>query len=375
MRIVVDKDIPFIKGVLEEHADVVYLEGRRIGPGDVQNADAMIVRTRTTCDRALLEDTNVRFIASATIGHDHIDADFCKARGITWTNAPGCNSSSVQQYVAAALFSLADMLKFTLAGMTVGVIGVGHVGTKVASLCRTLGMRVLLNDPPRERQEGKGDFVPLETIIDQADILTLHVPLNRAGPDKTLHLVDDRFLSRLKPHQVLLNTSRGEVVDMHALKAVLMNKGVKGCVLDVWENEPAIDAELLRLVDIATPHIAGYSADGKANGTAMSVQALSRFFGLGLDGWFPGDVPLPERTTWDLACQGRLREEVLGAAVQVTYTILADDLRLRRSPGTFEQQRAEYPLRREFPVYTLRLLHAGVDIATAAREIGFHLST
>lgn len=375
MKIVVDRDIPFLAGVLESRAAVVYREGRSISRTDLLDADALIVRTRTTCDRSLLEGTAIRFIASATIGYDHIDTEYCRQANIAWTAAPGCNSSSVQQYVAAALFSLSDMLGFPLAGKTIGVIGVGHVGTKVAALCRSLGMQVLLNDPPRARREGTGGFVPLETIVEQAEILTLHVPLNRTGEDRTLRLLDERLLARLKPQQVLLNTSRGEVVDSPALKTLLQKKGLAGCVLDVWEHEPAIDADLLGLVDVATPHIAGYSADGKANGTAMSVRALSRFFGLGLDAWFPRDIPLPAETEFELECGHRPAEEILGAAVQLTYNILADDLRLRRSPATFEAQRAGYPLRREFPAYTLRLRNAGAAVASAARAIGFTIVT
>jgi erythronate-4-phosphate dehydrogenase len=277
VKIVVDKKIPFINGILEQHADVVYLEGREISRSDLLNVDALIVRTRTKCNKELLEGTSVRFIASATIGLDHIDTAFCEAKKIFWTNAAGCNSSSVQQYIAGALVYLSEKLNLTLAEKIIGVVGVGNVGSKVARLCQTIGMKVLLNDPPRERKESSDGFVALDTIVEKSDIITLHVPLNRDGIDKTFHMGDERFLSRLKKGQILINSSRGEVLETGALKSILRQGKLAACLLDVWEHEPEIDRELLDLVDIGTPHIAGYSADGKANGTSMSVQALSRF--------------------------------------------------------------------------------------------------
>lgn len=375
MKVVVDKKIPFLKGVLEPHADVVYLEGRDITKRDVQDADALITRTRTKCNNALLGGTKVRFIASATIGFDHIDTAFCKANNITWTNAAGCNSSSVKQYIAAALIHLAEELKFEFAEKTIGIVGVGNVGSKIAALCKTLGMKVLLNDPPRERREGPGAFVGLDTIIERSDIITLHVPLNRDGEDKTLHMVDATFLGRLRKHQILINSSRGEVVDGNALKTCLKEKKIAECVLDVWEHEPGIDTELLGLVEIGTPHIAGYSADGKANGTAMSVQALSRFFGLTLNDWFPDSVPLPAMTRLEVDCSKLREQDIVGELIRRTYDILADDARLRLSPPTFENQRGEYPLRREFPVYTARLMNGSDSVRATIQELGFKLAT
>jgi erythronate-4-phosphate dehydrogenase len=300
MKVVVDTHIPFIQGVLEKYAEVVYRDGREISRSDVLDADALIVRTRTKCNRYLLEGTNVRFIASATIGYDHIDTAFCHANNIFWTNAAGCNSSSVQQYIAAALFHLAEELKFELSHKTIGIVGVGNVGSKVARLCTALGMHVLLNDPPRERCEGSKGFVSLDTIVKDAEIVTFHVPLNMDGDDRTFHLVDEKLLSK---SQVLINSSRGEVVDSEALKVSLQGKMLAECVLDVWEREPEMDTQLLGLVEIGTPHIAGYSIDGKANGTSMSVQAFSRFFGLDLNDWYPEKVPLPASTVLEADCR------------------------------------------------------------------------
>lgn len=374
MKVVVDKDIPFIKGVLEKYADVVYLEGRAIARNDLLNTDGLIIRTRTKCNRKLLEGTNIRFIASATIGYDHIDTAFCEAHSIHWTNAAGCNSSSVQQYVSAALFEVANKLNFRLSDKTIGIVGVGNVGGKVAKMCAALGMNVLLNDPPRECREGGISFVPLDTIVERADIITLHVPLNREGEDKTFHLVDEKLLSRMRKGQILFNTSRGEIVDTAALKPALRKKKLGACVVDVWEDEPDIDLELLDLVDIGTPHIAGYSAEGKANGTAMSVQALSRFFGLQVDSWYPESVPPPTNTMIEVDCSSLDLQDVMREVVRHTYDIVADDLRLRTSPKTFEKQRAEYPLRREFPVYTVNLRNAGDSVQSLVREFGFRTS-
>jgi erythronate-4-phosphate dehydrogenase len=371
MKVVIDKDIPFIKGVLEKYARVIYLPGRAISRNDLLDADALIVRTRTTCNETLLKGTKVQFIASATIGFDHIDTRYCETHNIRWINARGCNSSSVQQYIAAILFHLSNKLEFELAGKTIGIVGVGNVGSKVANLCETFGMRVLLNDPPRERLEGPGGFVSLDMLIQESDIITLHVPLENKGEDKTFHLVDGKFLARLKSTQILINTSRGEVIETNALRSTIKAHRIAACILDVWEHEPEVDLELLNLVDVATPHIAGYSADGKANGSSMSVQALSRFFNFGIDDWYPESIPLPENTTIELDCKELRRQKVACKLVSRTYDVLADDQRLRNSPNTFEQQRAAYPLRREFPAFTARLLNAGGDIRSMVEKIGF----
>jgi erythronate-4-phosphate dehydrogenase len=371
MKIVVDRKIPFLKGVFEPFAEVLYLEGSVISRAELLDTDALVIRTRTKCNDKLLAGTRVRFIASATIGFDHIDTEYCQAHNITWTSAAGCNSSSVQQYMAAALIHLAEEYKLELSEKTIGIVGVGNVGTKVASLSRALGMKVLLNDPPRERREGSKEFVSLEAIIDGADIITLHVPLNRGGEDNTVHLVDEGFLSRMRPHQMLINSSRGEVVKGEALKSCLRNKEIAECILDVWEHEPEIDTELLGLVEIGTPHIAGYSADGKANGSSMSVRALSRFFNLGLDNWFPAEVPAPASTSFELDCTGMGEQAVLANLIHRTYDILSDDARLRLSPATFEKQRGEYPLRREFPTYTVTLLNAQEHVRNKVASLGF----
>ncbi|MBO4536323.1 MAG: 4-phosphoerythronate dehydrogenase, partial [Bacteroidales bacterium] len=268
MKIVCDDKIPFLRGVFEPYAEVVYLPGAAITAADVRDADALIVRTRTRCNCALLEGSSVRVIASATIGYDHIDTAWCSEHGIEWANAPGCNSGSVAQYIASALKVLAERFDLDLGNTTFGIVGVGHVGGKVARVAQALGMRVLLNDPPRAAAEGPDGFVSLDDLIAGSDIITLHVPLT----SETHHLFDAGRLSQMRPDQILINTSRGEVVDGEALKSALRARRLATAVLDVWEHEPDIDPELAQLVEIATPHIAGYSQDGKAAGTTAAVR-------------------------------------------------------------------------------------------------------
>jgi len=376
MKVVADDKIPFLKGVLEPYCDsVVYLPGGKTRPEDVADADALITRTRTKCNEKLLAGSKVKFIATATIGFDHFDTAWLDAAGITWTNAPGCNSSSVKQYITSVLLNLAADHGIALRGKTLGVVGVGNVGSKVAAAGRALGMNVLLNDPPRAEKEGAGEFVSLERIQAEADFVTLHVPLTETGSDRTYHLADAAFLQKLKPGAFFINSSRGEVCDNSALKAALLAKTIRGAVLDVWENEPEIDLELLRLLDYATPHIAGYSTDGKANGTAMSVAALSRFFNLKLKDWYPSHVPGPDCREIALADRGSF-EKTLLAAVSVSYDVKGDSSRLRASPETFEKQRGDYPLRREFPYYTVAVKSGSrlnPEITAALRELGFNL--
>ncbi|MCK9300669.1 MAG: 4-phosphoerythronate dehydrogenase PdxB [Bacteroidales bacterium] len=374
MKIVCDHKIPFLKGALEPYAEVVYLPGDRTTPLEVKEADALITRTRTKCNAALLEHSAVKMIATATIGYDHIDTEWCEQRGIAWTNAPGCNSGSVQQYIASVLASLAQEPGFRFENKTLGVVGVGNVGKKVAHLAEILGFRVLLNDPPRARAEGPEAFVSLEQITSECDIISLHVPLETKGPDATYHLFDAKGLSDLSPHQILINSSRGEVVDNQALKTCLKQGGIKAAVLDVWEKEPAIDLELLDLVLYGTPHIAGYSADGKGNGTTMSVRAIAEKFNLPLKNWQASNLPLPAQSIRpELDCRGKSLQEILCRAILHTYRVEDESRTLKQNPGTFEQQRADYAVRREFGCYTLSLQGAAKPVVEKLSALGFKL--
>lgn len=371
VKIVVDDRIPYIAGVLEPHAEVVYREGRYITAADVRDADALIIRTRTRCDRSLLSGTRVRFIATATIGFDHIDTDYCRRAGIEWVNAPGCNAGSVNQYLTSALFSLARAGRFRLAGRTIGVVGVGQVGSRVAQTCDRLGMQVLLNDPPRARREGQGGFVGLDVIRAESDIISFHVPLNRSGEDRTRHLVDQTFCNGLGRRPVLINTSRGEVFDTPAVAQAFRAGALSGLVLDCWEGEPDIDREFLDLADFGTAHIAGYSRDGKANGTQASVRAVSRFFGLGIDDWAPTGIEPPAQSEIVLEGGGRSSEELVAEAVLATYRIADDDRALRMSPADFERLRGDYSVRREFGAFTVRPVGASEKALEVLAALGF----
>ncbi|MBM6670457.1 4-phosphoerythronate dehydrogenase PdxB [Phocaeicola coprophilus] len=347
MKVIVDTKIPYIKGIIERLADeVVYAEGGEFDSRLVRDADALIVRTRTRCDRRLLEGSRVRFIATATIGFDHIDTDYCRRAGITWANAPGCNSGGVEQYVHSALLLLERDRGLRLQEARLGVVGVGHVGSRVARVGRRLGMNVRLCDPPRAEREGDADFCTLEEIARTCDVITFHTPLTHTGAHPTWHLADNAFFSSLPRCPYILNTSRGEVVDNEALLDALKHNRVADAVLDVWENEPKVNRSLLERVFIGTPHIAGYSGDGKANATRMALQAYCRFFGLPED--FRIEPPAPEHPVIHAATEA-------DALLQI-YNPLTDSLRLKADPAGFEAQRGDYHYRREADAYTIIII-------------------
>jgi erythronate-4-phosphate dehydrogenase len=375
MKLVIDHKIPFIRGTFEPHAEVLYLPGAEIRKEHLKDADGLLIRTRTRCNEALLGGTPVRFIGTATIGFDHIDTDWCRRQGIQWASAPGCNSGSVAQYITAALLEVAERQGFRLSDKTLGIIGVGHVGSKVERVARILGMKVILNDPPRERTEGKSGFTDLDRLLEKSDIVSLHVPLNRGETDRTLNLVDRHFLERLKPGAILINSSRGEVIHEADLIAWLHEKPAipkrekrqphLSLVLDVWRNEPDISLDLIGLTAIATPHIAGYSADGKYLGTRMTVDAAAAFFGIK-----PGPLSgAPQEQRLHVTRQDGLMPTSRDY-VRAAYDILADDRNLRDSPENFENLRNNYPFRREFPGCRVDPYPAG-ETGRILRELGF----
>lgn len=371
MKIIIDDKIPYIRGAFENVAEVIYLPGNKTTPEIVKDADAIITRTRTICNEKLLAGSAVKFIATATIGFDHIDTDYCEKAGIEWTNAPGCNAESVNQYIASALFSLSLKNRTELAGKTIGIVGVGQVGSRVAKTCKTIGMNVLLNDPPRERTEGSGIFTDLKTIQQEADIITFHVPLNMTGEDATFHLANTTFLAGLKKQPLLINSCRGEVFDTEAVKQARNSGLISGLVIDCWENEPDLDLELLKMADLGTPHIAGYSKDGKANGTMMSVQAVSRFFNLGLDDWKPSGVEPPENPVIRIDGNQRREYSILAEVILSTYDIENDDNELRKDTSLFEKIRGDYPVRREFDSFTVEAENVKDETLEKLRKLGF----
>lgn len=330
MKIIADSAIPFLEGVLEPYAEVRYLPGKSITAADVRDADALIIRTRTRCDATLLEGSRVRLIATATIGFDHIDLAWCAARGIHVATAAGCNARGVLQWIGAVLVHLSRTQGWKPADRTLGVVGVGHVGSLVRQYAEAWGFRVLACDPPREERE-HGGFLPLGKVAREADLLTFHTPLDTT----TRHMAGEELLARLKPGAVVMNSSRGEVVDGDAL----LRSG-HPCVLDVWEHEPRLDPQLLDRTLLATPHVAGYSEQGKATATAMSVATLAGFFGLPLRGWYPSEAApsVPRPIPWQELCT------TIGDA----YDIEAESCRLKARPADFEAMRDHYRYRREY---------------------------
>ncbi|MCU0378091.1 MAG: 4-phosphoerythronate dehydrogenase PdxB [Bacteroidales bacterium] len=371
MKIVIDENIPFIRGAFEPWADVIYAPGGAIDSRIVADADALIVRTRTRCDSQLLKGSRVKIVASATIGYDHIDTGWLEAEGIKWTNAPGCNSGSVMQYITASLFHLALNHSLDLHSLTIGVVGIGNVGSKVVRAARTLGMNVLQNDPPRKRREGLKEFISLDTLLERSDIVTLHVPLTTEGHDKTHYLINRENLQALKRDCILINTSRGEVVDNIALRKSLSAGTLGGAVLDVWEGEPRADRKLIGLADIATPHIAGYSVDGKANGTITVVREVASLLGIPLAGWQPGSLPVPDKPVIELDLHASMNTPLNLAAMAVrhTYPVDEDDRLFRSDPGRFEFLRDNYRQRREFGSFQVRI--EDTETRKILDELGF----
>lgn len=373
MKIVIDDKIPYIQGALEPFAEIIYLPGNKTTKEVVKDADAIITRTRTICNEALLSGSSVKIIASATIGYDHIDTDYCERAGIKWTNAPGCNAKSVEQYIASAIMVMAERKGWTLAGKTIGIVGVGNVGSKVATIAEIFGMRVLLNDPPRARTEGEKGFAGLEKILNESDIITLHVPLNPDGADATFHLADENLFSKMTRKPIFINSCRGEVVKTEALKNAIRTGQISGAIVDCWENEPDLDLELLELVDLATPHIAGYSRDGKAKGTEMSVNAVSRFLGLNLKNWKAFNVEKPANSEILIDGTDKTSQQIFSETILATYDIRDDDARLKANINTFEKQRGDYPVRREFPSYSVAGKFSNPKVIDKLKRLGFRI--
>lgn len=340
LKIVADKAIPFLEGVFDPYADMTYLPGDKIGPEDVRDADVLMVRTRTKCNADLLEGSKVKFIATATIGTDHIDFPYCDSKGIVVRNAPGCNAGGVMEYVFSALYGLASRKSISLQGDTIGIIGVGHVGSMIERMGRALGFKILKCDPPRAEAEGSFGFCDLEYLLQNSQIVTLHVPLD----ETTRGMANSEFFSLMQPGAFFINAARGEVVCDDALKAAIPKLGP--VIIDTWNHEPDIDLDLMDKVAIATPHIAGYSYQGKQNGTAAAVRAVAHYFGITeLYEFFP-KTDLPENEAVKLDLKG-LNQGEIASVLQYNYPIFTDDFMLRLNPENFDKLRSEYNYRRE----------------------------
>ncbi|HEY9125224.1 MAG TPA: 4-phosphoerythronate dehydrogenase PdxB [Bacteroidales bacterium] len=372
MRVIADQKIPFLKGILEPYCNIEYLAAKDITKELVKDADALIIRTRTLCNADLLNGSKVKFIVTATIGFDHIDTEYCEKNGIVWTNCPGCNAGSVMQYMAAAFAHLATEKGFYFVEKSLGVVGVGHVGTRVVRLAETLGMRVFLNDPPLVKAKNLCGYISFDGILRESDIISFHTPLTYSGEFKTFHLLDEKKMQKVNKGTIIINTSRGEVVDNLALLNSLQNGRIDTAVVDVWENEPALNVGLLDKSAIGTSHIAGYSADGKANATFMSVKALNNFFRLGIDK-IKIDIPQPQQPLIEIDCSNMGDQQVICNAILHTYPISSDSNMLKSHPQDFESYRENYAVRREFNAYTVKLIHGKTIQKDILKKLGFNV--
>jgi erythronate-4-phosphate dehydrogenase len=381
IQIVADAAIPFAQDAFSRLGTVIPIPGRQIDAAAVRDADALVVRTITPVGESLLAGSRVRFVGTATIGFDHVDVGYLQRAGIGFATAAGCNATSVAEYVITALLQLAVWRGWSLGDKTLGVIGVGNCGSRVVPRAEALGMTVLQNDPPLARQTGERRFRPIEELLEHADVLTYHVPLSREGPDATFHMIDANAIGRMKAGAVVLNASRGPVHDTAALTQALADGRLAGAVVDTWEDEPNIDLGLLERVFLGTPHVAGYSRDGKAGGTAMMFEALRGHFGVEAC-WDPQSVlPPPPHPQIEVAAGRRPDEDVLAEVTATVYDIRRDDAALRRIAGQpaerrgacFDRLRAEYPVRREFRFTTVHCPDGGDTLRAKLQGLGFLL--
>ncbi len=350
MKVIIDSGIPFIKGVLEPFSKVEYIKGNEISKKDISDASALIIRTRTKCTAEFLKESPIRFIASATIGKDHVDEEYCINNGIKFTNAAGCNSMGVVQYVFTALFSLEDKIGYNPKGKTLGIIGAGNIGERLAQLAPAFGLKVLRCDPPLEAELKnnkkafendalrnnlkKEDYYSLPYVLENSDIITLHVPLNIS----TEKMASKSFFMKMKQGAVFINSSRGEVVDEEFL--VRFENKFSAIIIDVWRGEPDINLSLLNNSTIVTPHIAGYSLEGKINASVMSVNSFGDFFNI--DELKNFKIKYPPINKYHI-------EGSVGAQLRDFFPIFESDKLLRENPFNFEQIRTDYEYRREIP--------------------------
>jgi len=373
--------------LLGEHAfshagKTVVLPDREITRKDLCDADALIVRSKTKITRELLEGTPVKFVATATAGADHIDAAWLESQGIFWTASPGCNANSVSEYIVVALLTLSRRHHFVLSGKTLGVVGCGNVGSRVVKKCEALGMRVLQNDPPLAAKDPDADFFPLEAVLTESDIITLHTPLVKEGSWPTKDLADFRFFEQLNPNSIFINAARGDICDYDALLSAQENGTVTYTILDVWSPEPAFRIDLLETTDLATPHIAGHSYEGKLNGTTNCYHQLCTFFEIQETWDIAASLPPTSVPYLEIDCTNQLDEEVLLKIVQAVYNIELDDQQIRVAAvldeidraQNFDTLRKNYPVRREFHNTTVHAKNANPSLIKKIRALGFLLT-
>lgn len=380
MRIIADQNIPFVKECFSSIGNVSLCAGRQITPAAVKDADLLLVRSVTDVNAQLLDGAKVKFVATATIGTDHIDLDYLKSRGIAFSAAPGSNANSVAEYITCAILTIAERNHISLSGKSLGIVGAGNVGSRVAKKAAAIGLKVLLNDPPLQRQTNDLKYLPLNDLY-ECDLITFHTPLTKTGIDKTYHLADEKLFSSLKSGIVLLNTSRGGVMDTISLKKAIRSKRISACVLDVWENEPNIDTELLEMVDLASPHIAGYSYDGKVTGMIMIYEAACNFLKIKPLHTINDFLPTPPVPSIELNAPSDDPQAAIRHLTKRIYDIEADDLRTREILTTptynrgklFDELRKKYPIRREFQNTVISTANA--TLAKSLAGIGFSIKS
>ena len=376
MRVVVDKNNPCVTDAFRQFGEVRALTTAEITKETVHDVDILIVRSETKVTKDLLDGSAVKFVGSATIGTDHVDIEYLESTSRVFASAPGSNANSVADYVVAALLQFSQKRSFALRGRSIGVVGVGNVGSKVVRFAEALGMTVLQNDPPLARSTGHSHFLPLDSLM-ECDFLTIHVPLTRVGEDPTYHLFSRERILKMKKGAVLINTSRGSVADGNAIKEARNSGHLSGVILDVWEHEPLIDIELLRIADIGTPHIAGYSYDGKVAAVKMLYDAACRHFAQ-QPVWSPAlNGTGSDRASIDVDQGGNEYEKKIHEIVCRSYNIEKDDMALRSIGSVSEQERrayfrrlrAEYPVRREF--FNTRVTGSPDQITDILYHLGF----
>jgi len=373
VKILVDENMPYARELFSRTGEVVAVPGRPLPEAELRDASALMVRSVTPVSAALLADTPVKFVGTATAGTDHVDQASLQAAGIGFSAAPGCNAIAVVEYVFSALLLLAERDGFALRDRTVGIVGVGNVGSRLQARLEAWGVKTLLCDPPRADRGDTGPFHTLETLVAQADILTFHTPLNKEGRYKSWHLADAALLMALRPDTILINACRGPVVDNAALLEVLKMRGDLRVVLDVWEPEPDLSLDLLARVDIATAHIAGYTLEGKARGTTQVFEAWSAFIGQPQQVALESLLPPPEFSS--ITLHGELDQATLKRLAHLVYDVRRDDAPLRKAagqPGEFDRLRRQYEERREWS--SLQVICDNAASASMLKQLGFRVS-
>lgn len=371
MKILVDENMPYARELFSRTGTVVAVPGRPVPQAELDDADGLMVRSVTKVNAELLSGKPVKFVGTATAGTDHIDEAFLQEQGIAFSAAPGCNAIAVVEYVFSSLLLLAERDGFLLKDRTVGIVGVGNVGGRLQARLEALGIKTLLCDPPRADRGDDGEFLPLSTLVADADILTFHTPLYKRGEYKTLHLADEALLKALKPGTILINACRGPVVDNAALLKVLEQRDDLSVILDVWEPEPELSLPLLAKVDIATAHIAGYTLEGKARGTTQVFEAWTAF--LGKPQQVALDTLLPAPEFGQITLHGELDQPTLKRLVHLVYDVRRDDAPLRAVaaiPGEFDRLRKNYLERREWS--SLQVQCDVEPVAALLKKLGFN---